>query len=129
MHLNPSTARRAGLVIGATTLAVSIAGAVLITVFDRDQFPSFGAGLWWSVQTITTVGYGDHVPTDTRGQIVAGAVMLTGIAFVAVVTAAISAAFVQAARRRRGRNTDDLVLERLERIERLLQELEARHPD
>ena len=82
--------------------------------------------MWWSLQTITTVGYGDHVPEDTVGQIVAGLVMVTGIGFISVVTASISAAFVESARKRRGRDADDVVLERLERIERALEELKAK---
>ena len=34
-------------------------------LIDRDDFPTIGSGLWWSIQTITTVGYGDNVPTST----------------------------------------------------------------
>ena len=51
--------------------------------------------------------------------------MLTGIGFLSVVTASISAAFVESARRRRGSNTEDLLIERLERIEQALEELRA----
>lgn len=36
--------------------------------------------LWWSLATITTVGYGDKYPTTLDGQLVAGVLMLTGIA-------------------------------------------------
>ena len=68
------------------------------------------------------------MPVDTRGRVVAGLVMVTGIGFISVVTASISAAFVESARRRRGHDTDDLVLERLERIERALEELKAKPP-
>jgi voltage-gated potassium channel len=119
----PSTARRAGQWIAVTTVIVSIAGGVAIWLLDRDEFPTLGSGMWWALQTITTVGYGDHVPADTGGRVIAGVVMVTGIGFLSVVTASISAAFVESARRRRGRSTDDLLLERLERIERTLEEL------
>jgi voltage-gated potassium channel len=121
----PSTARRAGQWIAITTVVVSIAGGVLIWLLDRDEFPTLGSGMWWALQTITTVGYGDHVPADVGGRVIAGVVMVTGIGFLSVVTASISAAFVESARRRRGRNSDELVLERLERIERALEELKA----
>jgi voltage-gated potassium channel len=119
----PSTARRAGQWIAVTTLVVSIAGGAAIWLLDRDEFPSLGSGMWWAVQTVTTVGYGDEVPADGVGRVIATIVMLTGIGFLSVVTASISAAFVESARRRRGRATDELVLERLERIERALEEL------
>ena len=121
----PSTARRAGQWIAITTVVVSIAGGVLIWLLDNDEFPTLGSGMWWALQTITTVGYGDHVPADGGGRVIAGVVMVTGIGFLSVVTASISAAFVESARRRRGRNTDDLMLERLERIEQALAELKA----
>ena len=126
VQIAPPTARRAGWLIAAVTVLVALAGGLAITLLDRDEFPTLGSGMWWSVQTITTVGYGDHVPEDTIGQVVASLVMVTGIGFISVVTASISAAFVEQARKRRGRDTDDIVLERLERIERALEELKAK---
>lgn len=36
--------------------------------------------LWWSLSTITTVGYGDRYPTTVEGELVAGVLMITGIA-------------------------------------------------
>ena len=120
----PATARRAAVVIAGVTIAVAVAGALVMRLIDREQeFDTLGKSMWWSLQTITTVGYGDLVPEDPLGQLVAAVVMVTGIAFVAVITAAISAAFVESARRRHGRNPDDLILERLDRIERRLEEL------
>ena len=118
MQIAPPTARRAGQLIAVVTVAVALAGGVAMTLLDRDEFPSLGSGMWWSLQTITTVGYGDHVPQDSFGQIVAGVVMVTGIGFISVVTASISAAFVESARRKRGDASNDEVLARLERIER-----------
>jgi voltage-gated potassium channel len=65
-----------------------------MTVVDDKSFPSIGEGMWWSVQTVTTVGYGDRVPADTLGKVLAAVVMLLGVAFVTVITAAITSAFV-----------------------------------
>jgi voltage-gated potassium channel len=50
--------------------------------------------MWWAIQTVTTVGYGDVTPKAVAGRIVATLVMLEGIAFVAIVTAAITSTFV-----------------------------------
>jgi len=121
----PSTARRAGWFIALATVIVALAGGIAIWLLDRDEFPTLGSGMWWSLQTITTVGYGDHVPADVGGRVIAALVMVTGIGFLSVVTASISAAFVESARRRLGRNTDDIVLERLEQLERTLEDLRA----
>ena len=68
-----------------------------MTVLDREGFPSIGSGLWWSIQTVTTVGYGDNVPETTAGRLVAALVMLLGIGFVTVITASITGSFVVAA--------------------------------
>jgi voltage-gated potassium channel len=119
------TARRAGQLIAVATLIVAIAGGVLMWIVDRRDFPSIGAGLWWAVQTITTVGYGDSVPQTTGGRALAALVMITGLGFLSVVTAAISAVFVESARRRR-RRSEEITLEhiaqRLDEIERRLSE-------
>ena len=56
-------------------------GRIPMTVVDRNSFPTVGAGLWWAAQTVTTVGYGDHVPESVAGQLVAVLVMLFGIGF------------------------------------------------
>lgn len=126
------TVGRAGRTIAIVTILVAIAAAVAIRLLDHEEFPTIGSGLWWAVQTVTTVGYGDHVPRSTGGRIVGAIVMLTGIGFLSVVTASISAAFVEAARRRvradedaaRARELHD-VAERLARIERLVEGMAA----
>jgi voltage-gated potassium channel len=123
------TARRAGLLIASVTVIVTIAAGVLMWVLDRDEFPNVWLGLWWAVQTVTTVGYGDVTPADPTGRVIAAVVMLTGIGFLTVVTAAITAVFVESARsrfrdvtERAERDRHGEILERLERIE-------ARLPD
>ena len=52
------------------------------------------SGGWWALQTVTTVGYGDVTPARTSGRIVAAFVMLQGIAFLAILVAAITSTFV-----------------------------------
>jgi voltage-gated potassium channel len=123
------TARRAGLLIASVTVIVTIAAGVLMWVLDRDEFPNVWLGLWWAVQTVTTVGYGDVTPADPTGRVIAAVVMLTGIGFLTVVTAAITAVFVESARSRFRDATEKAendrhgqILERLERIEARLRD-------
>jgi len=118
------TARRAGLLIAGVTVVVTIAAAVLMWALDREEFPTIWLGLWWAVQTVTTVGYGDITPKADIGRAIATIVMLTGIGFLTVVTAAITAVFVEGARRRLREDTEktehgrhDEIMARLERIE------------
>ena len=91
--------RGAAVVIATVSTAITIGAGLLMTVADRKSFPSIGSGLWWAVQTVTTVGYGDHVPATTAGKLVAALVMLVGIGFLTVITAAITSTFVSRSRR------------------------------
>ena len=127
------TARKAALLIGIATVLVTVVSGILMRWVDQTDFDSIWLGLWWAVQTVTTVGYGDTVPQTVAGRALATLVMLTGIGFISVVTAAITAAFIESARRRLAEEKADLleddtdhrlddVLTRLERIETLLHE-------
>jgi voltage-gated potassium channel len=108
------------LVVGMTSVA--IACAFVARLFAPDDFPTYGRAFWWSVQTVTTVGYGDVTPASRTGQAIAAVLMVSAIAFISVLTASISAAFVsrQAAKRR----AEDPMLALLERIEDRLELLE-----
>ncbi len=123
-----TTPRGAGLVIASATTAITLAAAVLMTIVDGDNFPTVRSGLWWAVQTVTTVGYGDDVPTTIAGQLLAALVMLLGISFLTVITAAITSTFVSRARAEHRPTAADISTEqfqvemrdRLERIEAAL---------
>jgi voltage-gated potassium channel len=121
----PFTARRAAVAIAIVTAGVTIASGVLITVLDRKDFDNVWVGLWWAIQTVTTVGYGDVTPTTPWGKVLAGIVMLTGIGFLTVVTAAITAALVEGARRRRSGAFGDSVEAKLDEVSARLERLEA----
>lgn len=58
----------------------------------------FGDALWWSVVTISTVGYGDKYPVTAEGKFVAAALMLTGVALFGAVTASFASWLVDQAR-------------------------------
>jgi voltage-gated potassium channel len=123
--------RRAMAVIVSATVVSVILGGLLMWVLDRKEFPDLGTGLWWAVQTVTTVGYGDVTPEHPVGRVVGAVIMLEGIAFIAIVTAAISASFVERARRQADAAAElagpeqyavqlAQISDRLERIERTL---------
>ena len=62
-------------------------------------------GVWCTLQTVTTVGYGDVTPAEPVGRVVASIVMLTSIGLITVITAAVTSTFVAAAARRDARLT------------------------
>jgi voltage-gated potassium channel len=128
LQSGPLTARRAGRAVAVVTIIVTVLSGVAMWLVDRDEFPNVWLGLWWAVQTVTTVGYGDVTPTTPGGRAIAAVIMVSGIGFLTVVTATISAIFIESARRRlqgeseeRAHERLDGIAERLERIERALE--------
>ncbi|RKS08908.1 voltage-gated potassium channel [Nocardiopsis sp. Huas11] len=89
---------RASVYVAGTAALTSVLGA--IAVLDVEQhapganITEFGDALWWSVVTVTTVGYGDFYPITFQGRLVAVALMIMGISLVGVLTAAVASAFV-----------------------------------
>jgi voltage-gated potassium channel len=112
-------------VIAVATIAVTVVGGLLVRLTDPASIPSVMTGFWWSLQTVTTVGYGDVVPASFAGRTTAAVVMLVGLSFLAVTTAAVTNAFVQAAARRRGAHADDTVLAEIKRLRAELEQLRA----
>ena len=131
----PVSVRSAANVIVAATAVVVVASGLAMRVLDHDEYPNIWRGMWWALQTVTTVGYGDVTPTHTSGRIVAAFVMLQGIAFVAILVAAITSTFVARAEREQAEarhegsgeeridaRFDDLAA-RLDRVEGMLERL------
>jgi voltage-gated potassium channel len=108
-------------VLVGTMVALVFLFAALMRVFDRTDFPTYGRALWWAVSTITTVGYGDVVPEQPVGRVVAAVLMIAGFAFLSLLTGMIASALVT--RRVSG---EQKILRSVERIERRLDELERR---
>ena len=103
------------------TLAVVVTAGAAQFAFDSKQFPTLWDGVWWAVVTATTVGYGDLYPKTVEGRLVGIAVMVMGVAFLSVLTAAVAARFVK--------TEDDGLTElhqSLARIETELGEIRAR---
>jgi voltage-gated potassium channel len=122
------TARRAAQVIAAATAILVVAAGVVMHFVEESTFPNIWLGMWWAVQTVTSVGYGDVVPRSVAGRLLGLVVMINGIAFLTVVIATISAAFVESARRRysEAHALDDPVLSELKRITARLEQIEQR---
>src|SRR5215469_26418 len=97
----PPSIRTAASVIVTATAVVVVGGGILIRVLDHTEYRSVWVGMWWAIQTVTTVGYGDVTPAKWSGRIVAAFVMLEGIAFIAIITAAVTSTFVVRAERER----------------------------
>ena len=137
LRRKPLTPRRAAVIIATYTTLVTFAGALVAWLTDRRDFDSFGDALWWALQSVTTVGYGDIVPSSGTGRVIGAFVMISGIAFLTVITAAVTAALIETARRRQLRAPEREQLQelhsevsaRLSAIEERLDELRSQRRD
>ena len=86
-----------------------------------EDFRSIPDAMYWSIITLTTVGYGDITPYTTLGRIVASTLMILGIGFIATLTAAVSAYFLSNFGDKE--TTLEDVLDKLEKIDKELDEL------
>lgn len=77
-------------------LLVEACGVGLVVVEGSHHHPylSISDGLWWAMTTVTTIGYGDIAPVTTVGRLIAMFIMIIGLGFVAVLTAAIAQHFI-----------------------------------
>ena len=121
------TPRGAAVVIASVSTVLTVGAGLLMTLVEHERYPSIGAGLWWAAQTVTTVGYGDNVPMNLAGRLIAVLVMLLGIGFLTVVTAAITSTFVAHARRVDPAPSDaeTAMVEQLRRLDGRLERIEA----
>jgi len=82
---------------GISLMIYSAALAIFET--ERDQpgatINSFGKAVWWSITTVTTVGYGDCYPVTNTGRVIAVLLMIGGISLVGVVTASLATWIIQ----------------------------------
>jgi len=122
----PPTIRSAVSTIVTATLAVVVVSGVLMRFFDHEEFGNVWLGMWWAIQTVTTVGYGDVTPKAVIGRLVATVVMLQGIAFIAIITAVITSSFVARATRARDAAQAEDEMTELERIEAGIAELDRK---
>ena len=67
------------------------------------QIHSIPEAMWWSVITLTTVGYGDITPVTILGKVFGGIIAVLGIAMFALPTAILGGAFVEEFEHRRGK--------------------------
>lgn len=91
---------------------MGLAGAVLIFgatalhflegELQPDKFGSIPRAMWWSVVTLTTIGYGDVYPITVAGKIVASVVAVAGVGLIAMPTGILAAAFTDAVQRNQG---------------------------
>jgi voltage-gated potassium channel len=78
-------------------LTVTIAGSLMFMIENERQpevFTSIPVAMWWAIETLTTVGYGDIVPMTAAGRVIGGVVSIVGIGTLALFSGLITVGFL-----------------------------------
>ncbi|WP_327292059.1 potassium channel family protein [Streptomyces sp. NBC_01198] len=79
---------------GMAALLIGFTGALAVYQQERHApgatIRTFGDAVWWTCQTLTTVGYGDVTPVTTLGRVIAAFLMVMGLALLGAVTGSFS---------------------------------------
>lgn len=86
---------RARLVAYAASFALMYIYVLSLAVYaaernaDGATITNYGDSVWWAIETITTVGYGDMIPVTIAGRVYASMLMLGGVVIVGATTATV----------------------------------------
>jgi voltage-gated potassium channel len=97
-------ARSIAALVFILSLTLTISGALAYMIESEEQpavFSSIPAAMWWAIETLTTVGYGDMVPATAMGKILGGLVSVVGIGTLALFSGVITVGFLDQLRIRR----------------------------
>ena len=120
--------RDAAVLIVAVWLVAVVIFGIVEHLIDDQTFPTVWLGMWWALTTVTTVGYGDVVPRDSLGRVIASFLLLGGLALLSVVTATITSGFVARAQRETRSDAEAELLAEIRELRARVEEL-AKRPD
>lgn len=87
------------LVVTYLTAVVVLTSSLLIFFLEHlaqpSVFSSFGVCVWWSVETITSLGYGDVVPVTSLGRLLGASLALWGIVLFTIPGAVLGSGFIE----------------------------------
>lgn len=110
--------------VGLISLVLVIFSSIAILNFEdnpNSNIKEYSDSLWYSLGTITTVGFGDKYPVTTEGRIIAIMLMISGVGLCSIFTAYVSAHFISTDEKKIDHETQ--ILNKLEAIEKELKEL------
>ncbi len=112
-----------GKVLSISFMIIIMAGILITGIDPAIETP--WDGIWWAWVTVTTVGYGDLVPTSNVGRFFGAFIILLGVVLFSLLTAAISAFFISK-EEEKIKKKEDISISKLVNIERRLDQLEKK---
>jgi voltage-gated potassium channel len=97
-------AQAIGAMVFVLCLVLTLSGSLMYIIEGEAQpevFNSIPAAMWWAVETVTTVGYGDMVPVTVFGRVLGGVVSIVGILTVGMFSGLITVGFMEQLKQRR----------------------------
>jgi voltage-gated potassium channel len=101
-----------GAIVLVLCLMLTLSGSLMYVVEGQAQpnvFNSIPASMWWAVETVTTVGYGDMVPVTVTGRILGSVISVTGIITFATFSGLITVGLMDELRMHRTRHSHFVV--------------------
>ena len=117
--------RDAAVLITLSWLVAIVLFGILERIADPQSFPTAWLGMWWALETVTTVGYGDVVPATQAGKIIGSFLLLGGLAFLTVIIAMITGGFVARYQRQAIAEGEDAYTKRFDALSAELAEIQA----
>jgi hypothetical protein len=102
-----------------------LGGAGAAAALESDTVPSFWGGLWWAVSLMTNLGYVYGTPHTTTATVISVVLMVSGFLLMSLLSALLAAAFIRSDAEPAERETTDLELEILARLEEISRRVEA----
>lgn len=114
--------QRVGIYVAGVTIIVGFCASLAVLDAERHaenaSITTFGDALWWTLTTMSTVGYGDRYPVTGEGRLVAGLLMVGGIALLGVITGTIASWLVE-----KLRGVEEAELETVQELRKLRTEI------
>jgi voltage-gated potassium channel len=122
--------------VAVLTLFVVLAGGTAFAAVEKGQHLSPWDGVWWAITTVTAASYGDIQPRTDEGRVIAISILVVGLGFVTMLTAALAQAFIARSVEHQideavdeaVDQVEDEVVRRLDDISARLGRIEARDP-
>lgn len=101
--------------IAFLVLSLSSAGVLMVERTPEANIKTAEDAVWWSVTTVTTVGYGDRFPVTTGGRLIAAALMFTGVGLFGTLSGVLASFFLGDGKRAEEENA---LLARIDALQR-----------